>query len=182
MSTQNDAERFDNPETVKKIEQAREQLDDTPGSALDASDDADELPDISEGQATEARRRVAREEHDDSFEDTRPDLQVTTTVEFRGHEFEFTELGARELEATKFHDIDEGDIERGSEAAEYVYKTLGDIGVGTDEAYWRRYSMQSVSGQDGLIDLFNRVITAFNEDIDIEDVEAAGNSRSASRE
>lgn len=155
-----------NPETKEKIREARDEL---AGKRA-----AEAPPDVSEEEAEEARRTLAREPAPDP-DNPRPDLQVTAEVEFRGHPFEFTELGDSELEATKFSDIEEGDVERGTEAAQYVYQTLGRHGVGTDEDYWRQYSMQPVNGEDGVMELFNRLIGAFNEDVDLDEMNAAGN-------
>lgn len=167
-------ERYANPETAEKIKQAREELDSTgTGGSGDGSP-----PDVSPGEARAAERELAREDAPDA-ENPRPDLRVTETLEFRGHSFAFHELGDQELEAAQFSDIDEGDVEQGSKAGQYVYETLGAAGVDTDEAYWRQYDLQASGDTDGVMDLFNAVVQAFNEDVDVEQLEAAGNSRTA---
>lgn len=143
---------------------------------LDTQQEADqELPNISPGEAADARRTLAQEEAPDP-ENPRPDLRVTADVEFRGHTFSFTEIGDAELEAAGFQDIDEDDIEANTEAGEWIYETLGDAGIDTDEEYWRQYSLQPVNGSDGIVQLFGRVVESFNDDIDMDELEAAGNS------
>ena len=148
---------YANPDTVQKIEEAREEVD---SEKLTGSD------------KVKARRDLARE---DTPDPNRPDLSVKADVTFRGHEFTFTELGESELEAMEYRDIEEGDIEQGTKAAEYIYRLIGKHGVGTDEQYWRQYSMQSVKGEEGLLDLFNKIVEEFNEEVDPEVLEESGN-------
>lgn len=163
---------YTNPETDQALNEALREI----GSGTPVTEGDDAIPELSPEQEDKARRTVAREDQiDDDFDDPRPDLRERATVDFRGYPFEFTELGDSELEAADFADIDEDDIQAGSEAGEYVYRTLGKHGVNTDEDYWRQYSLQGTGDKEGLMDLFTRVIMAFNEDVDPEEVEAAGN-------
>lgn len=160
------AKGYTNPETDQAL---NEKL-----AEIQEEQDEESLPDISPAEAEEARRTLAREDDVDD-ENPRPDLRVTTTEEFRGHEFEFTEFGGDELKAAEFSDIDDGDVKRGTEAGEYVYEVLGKHGVNTDEEYWRQYSIQPSKGEDGVIELFAAAMDAFADDVDEEALEAAGN-------
>lgn len=157
--------------SVQPDYQNSETQDDILG-ALEDSNESD-LPQMSASEQTEARHTIASEEQPDG---ELPDLRVTETVDFRGHDFEFTELGELELEATQFSDVDEDNVEEGSEAAKFAYRVLGESSVDADEAYWRQYSLTAPGDTDGIMDLFTDVVDAFS-DVDPEELEQAGNSR-----
>lgn len=159
---------YANAETVEQIEQAREEVG---GSATKDDEDAS-FPEFSEEEVEEARHTIASEEQPDG---ELPDLRITETVGFRGHDFEFGELGKSQLEASKFSDMEEGDVERGTEAGEFVYKAVAKASVDADLDYWSQYDLQSPGDTDGVMDLFNRIIQAHN-DVDPEELEKAKNS------
>jgi hypothetical protein len=135
MSAQ--AERYDNPETKQKLDEARKQLE-RREQAEQAEDAADTL---------ETRSEIAAEPQPDP---DAPDLRETYTVAFRGHDFEFFELGDSAIKAARFSQAEGDDVEAGSQAADFVYETLGakSVSDAVDEAYWRRYDF------DDIMDLF----------------------------
>jgi hypothetical protein len=147
------AERYDNPETADKLEAARKELE--------RRDQAEQTQEAA--TSLETRQEIADEDQPDPGD--APDLRETYTVDFRGHPFDFFELGDSAIEAAKF--AQEGDdVEAGSQAADFVYETLGEKAVSddVDEAYWRGYDF------DDVIDLFFDLVEE-SSDIDEEDRE-----------
>ena len=140
MSTSHNTPQYENEETAQKLEQARKELE--------RREQADEAKQAAE--TYETRQEIADEEqpHEDA-----PELRETYTVEFRGHPFEFFELGDAAIKAARFsQQAEEGDeedaIEAGSQAADFVYETLGEKSVSdaVDESYWRRYDFDDIMG------------------------------------
>lgn len=132
------------------------------------------LPDAEE--VAEARQTLAAEEQPGEDGEL-PDLRETTTVEFRGHEFEFGELGDRLLKAAQLGQ-GEDEVKAGTETGEYVYKTLGECGIGTTEEYWRQYNIQGSGDTDGVVSVFEALIEESVGDIDPEQMERAQKFRS----
>lgn len=135
MSAQTD--RYDNPETAQKLEEARKELE--------QREQAEQVE--SAASSIETRNEIASEEQPDP---NAPDLRETYEIDFRGHAFEFYELGDTAIKAAQFAQGDEDDVEAGSKAADFVYETLGEKAVNDacGESYWRRYDF------DDVMDLF----------------------------
>lgn len=127
------ADQYDNPDTKEELDEKRKQLE--------RHDKAQQAEAAAEHQGT--RSALADEDQPDP---SAPDLRETYTVAFRGHDFEFYELGDAALEAAQYQDIDDDDIEQGTEAAQFMYRTLGDKAVtdAIDAAYWRQYDFGDV--------------------------------------
>lgn len=156
------ADSYDNPETKEELNEKRERLQQY--KQQQAAEEA--------AEHTSTRELIAAEEQPDP--DAPPDLRETYTLEFRGHEFEFYEIGDAALTATelanKASGVDEdGEVEANSEAAAFVYETLGEKGVRTNEAYWRQYDLGSEDG-DGVMALFSELADAA-ADVDEEEME-----------
>lgn len=151
MSSESD-EVYENPDTKAELDEKRKQLE--------QFEQKQAVGDAVENQTT--RSKIANEEQPDPGA---PDLRETYTVEYRGHEFEFYELGDAAIEAAKYAtEDDDDDIEAGTDAANFVYTTLGKKGVNTSEAYWRQYDF------DGIMELFFDLVEEAS-DVDAEDVE-----------
>lgn len=146
-------EAYDNPDVKEELDEKRRQL-----QQHRRQQRAQEAADVKS-----ARESIAAEEQPDPGA---PDLRETYTLEFRGHEFEFYELGDVAIEAAQFQNADE-DVEAGTEAAAFVYRTVGQkckSPAGCDEAYWREYDFEDVMG------LFFDLVDAAS-DLDEEEVE-----------
>lgn len=121
-----------------------------------------------EEQATVKTGRdvVTEEAESGAPEDSLENLLKTEEIEFRGVEFTFTEPGDIVIKAQQYSD---GDVDQGSEAAEFVYNTLGKKCLGKDEEFWRNFDLGEEGG-DGVMNLFTRYVEAF-QDIDPEERE-----------
>lgn len=126
------------------------------------TDEEDKLPGEAATQRdlAEAQTILANEADPEKTVAGGPDLRVTETIEFRGHPFEFAEPGDGMLDAAKFRDVEDGDVERGMDAAEYVYEMLGKVSDYSEE-YWRRYDPQDNHGAEGVMTLFSRIAETF---------------------
>lgn len=139
-----------NPETKSRLDEAR----------LERQRE-EKQEEIEETQkAASARQKLADEEQPDpdaEKEEALQDLLETTTVEFRGREFDFAEFGDTIIEAQEFSDLD---AEEGSKAANFVYEVLGKKCVSpeyADEEFWRNFDFGSEDG-NGILNLFNRLV------------------------
>lgn len=112
------------------------------------------------------RNLITSEEESGAPEDSLENLLKTEDLEFRGVTFTFSEPGDAILEASKYNDEN---VEQGTEAAEFVYRTLGKKCMSKDEEFWRNFDLGQEGG-DGVMDLFNRYVEAF-QDIDPEERE-----------
>lgn len=157
-----DACRYDNPETKAQLDEARQQLE--------AQSTADDI--AAAATAAEARSEMAGEAQPGR---DLPDLTETMAVDFRGEEFEFAEAGGSFLDALSrmADNPDDVDAEDGFEIGEYIYGLLGEKAThpDADEAYWRQYDLHR-EDTDGVIDLFHRLVGEAAPDADEMDDEA----------
>lgn len=157
------ATRYENPEAKDRLDAARQKL--KTKSATDDIAEAATAADARSGMASEAQ--PGRD---------LPDLTETTTVEFRGEEFEFSEAGGSFLDALSHmaDDPDDVDAEDGFEIGEYIYDLLGEKSThpDADVAYWRQYDLHREE-TDGVIDLFHRLVGEAAPEADDVDPEAA---------
>lgn len=144
------APNYENPEAKARLDAARREREaaETIGETADAA------------TATSARRDLAAEEQPGR---DLPDLTDTFTVPFRGHDFEFREMGDTVLDAiTEIQEVQGDDdtsaIVAGSRSADFVYRLLGEKCTHPDagEAYWRQYDI-SRDDADDIFDLFDRL-------------------------
>lgn len=144
---------YDNPETKKKLDEARQELQ--------RREDAEQAEDAAEKLT--ARKNIADEEQPDP---EAPDLRETYTVDFRGHQFDFYELGDTAIKAAQFSQAPDDEVQAGSDAADFVYQTLGEKSVNdaVDERYWRGYDF------DDVMELFFDLVDE-STDLDEEDRE-----------
>lgn len=119
------------------------------------------------------RNLVSSEEESGAPEDSLENLLKTEELEFRGVSFTFSEPGDAILEASQYNDEN---VEQGTDAAQFVYRTLGKKCMSKDEDFWRNFDLGQEGG-DGVMDLFNRYVEAF-QDIDPEDREQIEEFRS----
>lgn len=146
------ADVYDNPEVKDELDEKRQRLQQhrEEEKAKQAAD------------AKTSRQMIADEEQPDP---NAPDLRETYTVDFRGHDFTFYELGDVAIEAAQYQGADD-DVEEGTKAAHFVYRTLGEKSAdpGVNESYWRQYDF------DDVMDLFFDLIEEAS-DVDEDEVE-----------
>lgn len=153
-------EHYDNPEAKEKLDAARE--------SMQQAEQVDDT--ITAANAHAARSDLAGESQPGR---ELPDLTDSFEVEFRGHTFEFSELGDSVVKAArKIGDAEDADAEAGAKSADFVYEVLADKSKHpeADEAYWRQYDLQH-DEMDGVFDLFDDLAGAAMSAEDLDDDE-----------
>ena len=141
MSTENAAERYENPEARKKLDEARQKLE-----RAEQREQAEQAA----GSQT-ARNIIASEEQPGADDLPQPEGK---TVEWRGKELEFDEMGESLVDIVKMEE--EG---KQAEMMSYVVDMLGEKcrHPAADRDYWRRFDLMRDDEIDGLMDLFKEL-------------------------